>query len=119
MADFRRYHVWELAHHLALAVYEATVTFPGTERYGLTSQLRRSAASIPANLAEGLGRESDGDRSRFASIAIGSACELEYHLLLSRDLGYIDSNTYRELVRSLVSVRKMLSGLLRKLKAKR
>jgi four helix bundle protein len=115
VADFRRYHVWQSAHQLTLAVYEATVTFPDTERYGLSSQLRRSAASSPANLAEGLGRNTDGDRSRFASIAIGSACEVEYHLLLSRDLGYIDTDTHGRLLAELISVRKMLSGLLRRL----
>jgi four helix bundle protein len=84
--DFHDLKVWQKAHELTLAVYRTTAGFPRQELYGLTSQLRRSCASIPANLAEGCGRNGDAELARFRSIAMGSASELEYHLLLARDL---------------------------------
>src|ERR1017187_11021165 len=83
--------VWQKAHQLTLAVYQITAPFPRSELYGLTSQLRRSCASIPANLAEGCGRNGDAELARFCSIAMGSASELEYHLLLARDLKLIEA----------------------------
>lgn len=79
--------MWEKAHQLALAVYDATKSFSREEVYGLTSQIRRSASSIPTNIAEGCDRTGDAELSRFCQIAFGSANELEYQLLLSRDLG--------------------------------
>jgi four helix bundle protein len=90
MQDFRELQVWRKAHRLTLAVYRATAGFPREELYGLTGQIRRSCSSIPANLAEGCGRSGDSDFARFCSIAIGSASELEYHLLLAKDLHLID-----------------------------
>jgi four helix bundle protein len=86
MGNYRSLKVWSKAHHLTLQVYEVTVAFPVAERYGLTSQLRRSAASIAANIAEGCGRNSDAELARFCRIALGSANELDYHLLLASDL---------------------------------
>lgn len=86
MQDFRNLKVWERAHQLTLAVYSSTSNFPHEERYGLTSQIRRAAVSIPANLAEGCGRGGDVDFKLFVQIAMRSACELEYHLLLACDL---------------------------------
>ena len=86
MKDFRDLQVWQKAHGLTLAIYRVTVTFPRQELYGLTTQLRRASSSIAANLAEGCGRNSDAEFARFCSIAMGSASELEYHLLLARDL---------------------------------
>jgi len=84
--DFRELQVWRKAHELTLAVYQITASFPREELYGLTAQLRRAGSSIAANLAEGCGRNGDAELARFCSIAMGSASELEYHLLLARDL---------------------------------
>ena len=86
MKDFRKLLVWEKAHQLTLSIYNVTAAFPSEETYGLTSQMRRAASSIPSNIAEGCGREGDAELSRFCTIARGSASELEYQILLSRDL---------------------------------
>ena len=83
--DFHGLKVWQKAHQLTLAVYQITTTFPREELYGLTSQLRRCSSSIPANLAQGCGRNGDPEFARFCSIAMGSASELEYHLLITRN----------------------------------
>ena len=117
--DFHELQVWQKAHQLTLAVYQATASFPRGELYGLTSQLRRSCASIPANLAEGCGRNGDAELARFCSIAMGSASELEYHLLLARDLKLIDPTHHEELSKRAVELKRMLAGLLQKLKADR
>ncbi|HLF77604.1 MAG TPA: four helix bundle protein, partial [Dehalococcoidia bacterium] len=89
MRDFRKLDVWDRAHKLTLSIYSVTGSYPRDEVYGLTSQTRRAASSIPANIAEGCGRESNADLARFLHIAFGSASELEYHLILARDLEYI------------------------------
>ena len=89
MKDFRELKVWRKAHELTLAVYQITASFPREELYGLTAQLRRASSSIAANLAEGCGRNGDAELARFCSMAMGSASELEYHLLLARDLKLI------------------------------
>ena len=89
MKDFHDLKVWQKAHALTLTVYRITADFPRQEQYGLTSQLRRASSSIPANLAEGCGRNSDAEFIRFCTIAAGSASELEYHLLLAHDLKLI------------------------------
>ena len=89
MQDFRNLKVWEKAHTLTLNVYRATRNFPADERFGITSQLRRSCSSVSANVAEGCARSSDLDFARFVNLAAGSASETDYHLLLSRDLGYL------------------------------
>src|SRR5271165_6306704 len=89
MRDFRQLEVWVLAHQLVLRVYNVTQEFPKHELYGLTSQMRRCSVSIAANIAEGCGRTGNGDLHRFLSMAMGSAVELEYFLLLSRDLGLV------------------------------
>jgi len=117
MKDFHELKVWQKAHQLTLAVYQATTRFPCEELYGLTSQIRRSCSSIPANLAEGCGRNGDAEFARFCSIAAGSASELEYHLLLARDLELIDSCDYQNLAEQTVEVTRMLSALLQKLRA--
>jgi len=110
--DFRELLVWQKAHALVLHVYEASTHLPADERYGLTSQIRRSAASVPANIAEGCGRGSDSDLARFLQIAMGSASELEYHLLLVRDLGLIGENLYQALATEVIEVKRMLTGLI-------
>ena len=117
MQDFRNLRVWKKAHHLALAVYKATRRFPKDELYGLTQQMRRSAVSIPANIAEGCGRGGDADFARFLQIAMGSAAELEYHLLLSRDLEYLSGADHVPLEESVIVVKQMLSSLIQTLRA--
>jgi four helix bundle protein len=102
---------------LTLEVHKSTRCFPVDERYGLTSQIRRSCSSIPANLAEGCGRRSDGEMARFVQIAIGSGAELSYHLLLSRDLGFPGRVEYTRLEAELTGVMRMLSGLSQKLRS--
>jgi four helix bundle protein len=115
--DFRQLQVWQKAHQLTLAVYQITADFPRQEVYGLTAQLRRSSSSIAANLAEGCGRNGDAEFARFCSIARGSASELECHLLLARDLQLIQLEAYQLLSAQTSDVKRMLSGLLQKLKA--
>ena len=87
MRDFREMKVWREVHQLTLAIYKVTTDFPREEVYGLTSQIRRACATIPANIAEGCGRNSVVEFARFLHIAMGSASELDYHLMLARDLG--------------------------------
>lgn len=113
MQDFQQLDVWTLSHTLTLTVYRATASFPGDERFGLTSQLRRSCSSIPANIAEGCGRDSSADFARFLQVALGSASETEDHLLLARDLQYLGDDQYRELELQVQRVKRMLSGLRR------
>src|SRR2546423_1412620 len=103
---------------MTLAVYQITATFPREERFGLISQLRRCSSSIPANLAEGCGRNGDAEFARFCSIAMGSASELEYHLLLAKDLNFIKPKDHAELSQSATELKRMLTGLLQTLKAK-
>lgn len=119
MKDFRDLKVWEKAHELALACYEATSSFPKQEIFGLVSQIRRAGGSVPANIAEGCGRGGNGEFHRFLQIAMGSASELEYHLLLSRDLKFMDSNSYDRLVLQVTEVKRMLATLLRKVDLER
>src|SRR5260221_8644903 len=89
MKNFRDLKVWQKSYRLTLAVYRATRTFPKEEQFALTSQLRRAASSIPANIAEGCCRNGDAEFARFLHIAMGSASELECHLLLARDLDFL------------------------------
>jgi len=100
--------VWVKAHRLALAVYKATVSFPDQERYGLISQTRRATVSIAANIAEGCGRGGDADFGRFLQMAMGSASEVEYLLLLARDLGYLAAGSHGELEDQTTEVKRML-----------
>jgi four helix bundle protein len=117
MQDFRNLDVWQKAHLLALDVYRITRPFPTEERFGLTSQLRRASSAIPANLAEGCGRGSDADFGRFVQVALGSASELDYHLLLCHDLGYLSKETYQTLYEQTARTMRMLNGLLNTLRA--
>ena len=111
MRNFRQLDVWQQAHSLTLDVYRMTSNLPSTERYGLVSQLQRASASIGANLAEGCGRDTDADFCRFVQIACGSACEVEYHLLLAHDLGLIEKSTYDAMNSKANEVKRMLHGL--------
>ncbi len=119
MKDFKKQKVWQKSHRLTLDIYRVTADFPKEELYGLTNQLRRSCASIPANIAEGCGRDSDADFSRFLQIAMGSATELEYHLMLSSDLGILNDKDYGHLYNETLEVKKMLTSFIKKLKADR
>jgi four helix bundle protein len=115
MEDFKDLKVWTKAHHLTLAVYRHTRTFPKQEMYGLTSQLRRAAASIGANIAEGCGRRSDAEMKRFLQIARGSANEVEYHLLLARDLQFIAVGDFKELEQRVLEIQRMMASLVQTL----
>jgi four helix bundle protein len=96
-------------------VYAATVDFPKEELYGLRSQIRRSCVSVPANIAEGCGRGSDADFARFLHVSAGSANELQYHLLLARDLGFLERSKRAKLDAQVDEVKRMLATLTRKL----
>lgn len=115
MRDFRKYNVWEQSHLLTLEVYRVTRTFPTEEKYGLTSQLRRACSSIPTNIAEGCGKLSEKDFARFLGISFGSASETGYLILLTRDLAYLDLERYENIQIELVSIKKQLFQLIKKL----
>lgn len=117
MRDFKKLKVWSRSHDLTLRIYELTSQFPSREIYGLTSQIRRASASIPTNIAEGCRRDSSRDFARFLQIALGSASETEYLTLLAHDLKYLEDDQYVELVDTIVSLKKMLSVLLRTIKS--
>lgn len=117
MRDFHQLKVWEKAHALTLSVYRVTKTFPREEQYGLTIQMRRACASVPTNIAEGCGRGSQADMTRFLYRALGSASELEYQLLLARDLHLLDATRHEELTIDTTEVKRMLTGLIHKLNA--
>lgn len=115
MGDFKELDVWKRSHALTIKIYEVTNGFPRSEIYGLSQQLRRAAISIEANLAEGCGRKTDRELIRFASIANGSAYEVESELLVASDLGYITSEQLRECTQRVRQVSSMLNGLIRRL----
>lgn len=114
MKDFKELKVWPKAHELTTAIYGITHSFPRDEIYGLTSQVRRSATSIAANIAEGCGRRSDGELARFLRIARGFASETEYHLLLARDLRFLSESDYQSTEKKVVEVQRMLTSLVQK-----
>jgi four helix bundle protein len=119
MQDFRELKIWQKAHCLTLGVYRVTKLFPKEELYGLTSQMRRACVSIPANIVEGRARSGDVEFARFLQIAMGSAHELQYHLLLAFDLTFLKDSEYKNLSTQLTEIQQMLSGFLKKLKAGR
>ena len=117
MRNYRDLLVWEKAHSLTLCIYRETQTFPKEERFGITSQIRRAASSIAANLAEGCGRRSDGEIARFTQIAMGSAAAVSYHLLLCRDLGLLGAEEFNRLASATDEIMRMLSALAARLKS--
>jgi four helix bundle protein len=117
--NFRDLQVWNKAHQLTLKSYMATQIFPKQELYGLTSQIRRCASSIAANIAEGCGKRGNAEFGRFLSIATGSASELEYHFLLAHDLHLLSDDDFNELHRDTVEVKRMLASLIQKVEAER
>ena len=116
MKDFRTLSVWSKSHELTLIVYKLTASFPKEELFALTNQIRRSCSSIPTNIAEGCGRESDADFCRFLQIAFGSANELDYQFILARDLKYFSEDVYTELYEKIFEVKRMLAALIRKVR---
>lgn len=119
MQDFRQLQVWQKAHQLSLGIYRLTHGFPREEMFGLTSQMRRAATSITANLAEGRGRGSDADFARFLFVAMGSACELESFLELAKDLELMTVENHRTTLDALIEIKRMLSALIQKLSPNR
>ena len=117
MQSFRSLLVWEKAHKLTLDVYSFSKTFPREEIYGLTSQMRRASTSIGMNIAEDCCRKGNVELARFLQIAMGSASELEYQLLLAHDLDYLRNPEYERLAIQAVEVKRMLSSLMQKVKA--
>jgi len=115
--SFRNLKVWGKAHALVLDVYNSSRQFPRDELYGLTSQMRRASVSIGANIAEGCCRKGDAELGRFLQIAMGSASELEYELLVSRDLSLLNLDDFQRLEGEVIEVKRMLAALICKLKA--
>ena len=116
---FRDLIAWQKAMALAREVYRATAQMPDSEKFGLTTQMRRAAVSIPSNIAEGCGKDSDAELKRYFLISMGSASELEYLLILAHDLGYLTENAFQSMTNDLVEIRKMLNAFIQKLKASR
>jgi len=115
--DFRSLKVWEKAHTLTLTIYKAAEGFPKQELYALTNQIQRAAVSIPANIAEGCGKDSAAELKRYFLIAMGSSSELEYLLLLARDLGYLPDDVYQNMQKDLIEIGKMLNSFIQRLKS--
>jgi len=116
MQNYKDLKVWEKAHLITLKIYKITKGFPKEEIYGITSQLRRSAVSIPANIAEGSGKFSKPDFANFLQITLGSANETEYYLLLVKDLDYLDNELFTELLAEINQIKAMLIGLITKVR---
>lgn len=106
MRDFRELEIWKSSHELVLRVYKKTTEFPDEEKYGLTNQLRRSSTSIPSNIAEGCGRNTNKELIHFCHIALGSAYEIDYQLLLAKDLTFIKKEDYEVLFEKLTILKK-------------
>ncbi len=117
MKDFRQLQIWQRSHKLALEMYRVTGAFPKHELYGLVSQIRRSASSVPTNIAEGSGRDTEADFARFLQIAMGSGSELEYQLILAHDLQYLDDDDFHRISTELVEIKRMLNAFIQKLRA--
>ncbi len=115
MRNFRKYQVWELGHQITLDVYKLSKQFPKDEQYGLTSQMRRASSSVPANIAEGCGRESEAEFKRFLVIANGSATELEYFLILVKDLKLASEENVEALILKVDQLKRSLNKLISKI----
>jgi len=113
LQDFHRIQVWQRAHELVKRLYLLTAKFPKEELFGLTSQMRRAAISIPANIAEGAGRGGERELGRFLDVAFGSASELEYYVLLAYDLRLLPKNEYDPVSAELGDIKRMLTGFAR------
>ena len=116
MQDYHKLQVWQKSHQLTLRICTATSTFPKAEIFGLTSQIRRAAASIELNIAEGCGRDSNPELTRFLRIALGSASELECQAEIARDLGYLSATTAVQWLTAITEIKRMLTGLIKRLR---
>lgn len=117
MQNYKDLKVWVKSHEITLKIYSITNGFPREEIYSLTSQIRRCSSSIPANIAEGCGKNSNRDLGKFLNIALGSANETEYLLLLAKDLGYLTTDDYGLLERAINEVKAMLISLIQKVRS--
>jgi four helix bundle protein len=117
MQDYKKLLVWRKAHEFTLAVYQQTMSFPDREQYGITNQIRRAAYSIPSNIEEGCGKSTNADFAKFLNIALGSANESEYFLLLSKDLGFLEKEVHLKLETQINEIKAMLIGLIKKVRA--
>jgi four helix bundle protein len=117
MQDYRKLTVWAHAHATVLHVYRVTAAWPARRDGGLGQQLRRAAASVPANIVEGCARAGRVEMARYLEIAYASAAETEYHLLLAKDLGLCGERDYTDLANKVDHVQRMLRGLRAKVKA--
>lgn len=115
MRNFKKYDVWKLSHVFTLKIYEITKSFPQEEIYGIISQIRRASSSIPTNISEGCGRDSDSEFNRFLTIALGSASEVEYLTILSKDLKYLNEASFIELNEDINTIKRKIYTLKRKL----
>ena len=115
--NFKELIIWQKSHELTKKIYQTTFTFPREELYGLTSQIRRASSSVPTNIAEGCGRNSDAELARFLEISMGSASELEYLLLLTYDLKMLKTLEYNNLVKEVTEIKRMLTSFIKKLRA--
>lgn len=115
MRNYKKYKVWELSHEVTLGVYHISQSFPENETFGIKGQMRKAAYSIPSNIAEGCGRESYSDFRKFLSISQGCVSELEYFMILAKDLKYIDEVTYTDIMNQINKVKKCLHHLIKKL----
>ena len=116
MKDFKKYDIWKLSHVFTLKIYETTKSFPQKEIYGIISQIRRASSSIPTNISEGCGRDSDAEFNRFLTIALGSASEVEYLIILSKDLNYLVEDTFIKLNEDINTIKRKIYTLKQKLK---
>ncbi|NBC05278.1 MAG: four helix bundle protein [Bacteroidetes bacterium] len=115
MRNFRSLSVWQKSHELTLEIYRSTASFPKEELYGLVSQMRRSASSVPSNIAEGCGRNTQSQLAHFLNIALGSASELEYQILLAKDLNFLSDQIFKEQTTQIIEIKKMLTVLHQKI----
>ncbi len=117
MRDFRGLRVWEESHKLTLGIYKITKPFPKEEMFSLTNQIRPAALSVPSNIAEGCGRETQKDHAHFLQIALGSATEVDYQLLLAKDLNYLEINQYLEMNDKIDKIKRQLANLIKKVRS--
>ena len=115
MRDFKKYDIWQLSHELTLEVYKITSIFSKEELFGITSQLRRATSSIPTNISEGCGRNSDKEFNQFLNIALGSALETEYLFILSKDLNYLNQEQFQDLELKINNIKSKIYKLKKKL----
>ena len=117
MKDFKELEMWKRSHQLTLEIYKATQCFPKDELFGLTSQIRRAVSSIPTNIAEGCGRRTNAELTNFLNIASGSASEVEYEILLAKEIGYISTEQQNKWTREISEIRSMLAAYMKALKS--